>query len=270
MPPLRSLVIWGGPVQRSDLKVPLPEGTDVLVVSQGVGGIGSNAFRDLARSFIDADGHVLPRFLESRGRRLEDYDRIVLAGFSAFHGFANEVALRDAPWIDGLFSLDACFSAKNALVKKGYVRLARRAIQRESTVVLTSSWGGGDTYSTGSACAHATFDEAVKQENVEPIPWTLDKIPQPHLALRAGNLLLLDYENQFTHVEHVQKLATPVLTETMLPILSKGPPSQQAPPGQEEDTSSSNPPTNFWIPVTAFVATSLFLGTIFLSRRKDM
>jgi hypothetical protein len=200
--------------------------------------------------------------LASRGRNLADYDRIFLAGFSAFHGFANEVALRDAPWIDGLFSLDACFSAKDALAKKGYVRLARRAIRGESTVVLTSSWGGGSSYSTGSACARATFDEAVQEENAEPIAWTLENIPQPPTSLRSGNLLLLDYENQFTHGDHVWKLATPILTETMLPLLN------QVPPDQEEDTpsvSSSAP----WIAVPFIAATGIFLGMIWLSTRKD-
>jgi len=207
------------------LKVQIPDDTDVIVVNQGIGGISSNAFRNLALSYVDENGQVLPRFLASKGLLLDGYDKIVLAGFSAFHGFANEVLKREANRITGLISLDACFSAKSHLPKEGYVLLSRRAIQGHAVVVLTASLGGGQTFSTGQECVIATAAEAMELEGVEPSPVSVQGIPAPERSFMSGDLYVLDYGGKFSHGQHVSTLAEPILTRFLLPILEGDLPS---------------------------------------------
>lgn len=251
---MRNLVIWGGPVSRSDLKVDIPPDTEVVVFNQGVGGIGSNAFRDLALSYLDADGHILPGLLRSKGIHEEDYDRIVLAGFSAFHGMANEILKHDADRVIGLISLDACFSAKEALSKKGYEDFSRKAIRGEAVVVMTSSLGGGQTFSTGEECVLATANAAMNAEGVEPVALQVDGIPEPEKAFRAGDLYVLDYAGKYIHQQHVWILAEPILNAFLLPILEGTLPSSNA--LQPTSASKSGSSWGIFLGITAALLTA--------------
>lgn len=207
-----NVLIWGGPVSRNDLKVDLPPDTRVVTLNHGAnGGIGSSAFQQLAQWHRGEDGHILPHFLASVGIDMTEVERVVLAGFSAFHGFANEVLKSDAEMVSGLISLDACFSSKDHLAKAGYVALSRRAIRGESLVVFTSSLGGGVTFSTGSECVWATVDQALAEEGTSASEYDPEGLPTPALAMRSGELFVLDYQGIYSHQQHVWELATPVL-----------------------------------------------------------
>lgn len=222
------LVIWGGPVARSNLSVELE--ADVLTVSQGVGGIGSNAFRDLALSYLDEEGHILPRFLLSRGIAIGDYDGIILAGFSAFHGFANEVLKHDLDRVVGLLSLDACFSSFENLAKEGYVRLGEKAARGNAAVVLTSSFGGGATFSTGSQCVWATAKEVEKRTGMPlEVLGTPDGVPPPIDAKKIGDFYVLDYEDLFTHGDHVNKIGHALMQAYLVPMANGTFPSHAEP-----------------------------------------
>ncbi|HNT35546.1 MAG TPA: hypothetical protein PKH07_11165 [bacterium] len=250
---MRNLVIWGGPVSRSDLKVDVPLDTEVVVFNQGVGGIGSNAFRDLALSYLDADDHILPGLLRSKGIQEEDFDRIVLAGFSAFHGMANEILKHDADRVIGLISLDACFSSKEALSKKGYEEFSRKAIRGEAVVVMTASLGGGQTFSTGEECVLATAEAAMSAENVDPVALQVEGIPEPEKAFKAGDLYVLDYAGKYSHQQHVWVLAQPILNAFLLPILEGKLPSSNA--LQPMGTSKSNGAWGIFLGIAAALAT---------------
>lgn len=217
-----NLVIWGGPVGKKDLAVELPQDTDLLVVSRGVGGgIGSSAFSDLALSYVDQEGHLLRSFLSSTGRDLDAYQKVILAGFSAFHGFANEVLKHDLERVTGLISLDACFSSLDHPAKAGYVLLAERAIRNQAAMVMTSSLGGGQTFTSGADCVWATVQQALVEEEAELTDLVVpDGVPSPTQGGQAGSLFVLDYQEQYIHQEHVWKLAAPILHAYLLPMLS--------------------------------------------------
>ena len=140
-----SLLIWGGPVfADTPTKVQWKSPVDILVVNQGAnGGIGSDAFAQLGASLKGADGRILDNLLTSRGKKRGDYGKIAIAGFSAWHGLANQLLLADGDLIDAAISVDSCFSAMNSPAKPGYAAFARMAARGQKLFVLTASKGGG-------------------------------------------------------------------------------------------------------------------------------
>ena len=225
-----SLLIWGGPVQASDIKaVRWMSPVSVLVISRGPdGGFGSSSFSQLAASCKDKDGHILPTLLARNHLSADMFGRIAIAGFSAFHGLASPLLLADGDAIDAAILNDACFSSYDHLAKSGYVSYGERAALGEKLMVMTASAGGGKSvgYSTGYECANASFNGAASAAGVQPElynpPLPLPS-PQSGIGKRAGDLFYLDYHSDYSHGDHVHKLAVPVLDIFLAPYLARAP-----------------------------------------------
>lgn len=200
------LLIWGGPVMLSNL-----DGVDwgstkprIEVFSSGPGGgIGSSSFAALAESMRDASGHVLPNLLASRGLRRDQFDKVAIAGFSAFHGLASALLDADADMIDAAFLLDACFSSVSptSWTKRGYVDFGARAAKRDKVLVYTASAGGGPggqyPSSTGSECMLANLKASSEKAGVSLGKYIPPSPMPPGEGLRAGALVGIDYGPQF-------------------------------------------------------------------------
>lgn len=230
------LLIWGGPVMLSNL-----DGVDwgktkphIEVFSSGPGGgIGSSSFAALAEAMRDANGHVLPNLLASRGLRRDQFDKVAIAGFSAFHGLASALLDADADAIDAAFLIDACFSSVSptSWTKRGYVDFGARAAKRDKVMVYTASAGGGPggqyPSSTGSECMLANLKASSEKAGVSLSKY-IPPSPMPMGdGLRAGALVGIDYGPQFsqgfTHgdlinrwgVQTMQAFAAPFFAGTL-------------------------------------------------------
>lgn len=251
--PRPDLLIWGGPVSTANLG-PLanpaawPRPTQIVTISQGIGGIGSTAFRSLASQYSGAaGGSVLDGLLASKRAKASDYRRIYIAGFSAFHGLAAPMLAADGDRITAAVLLDACFTAIPASPIPGFVSYGRKAIANERVMVITSSWGGGPgsgggvrpDYSRGSDAAEQTYFAAGgKLDRYENTA-----IPKPADALRTGCLVWLDYEARYTHEQHVTKLGPTVLQAFLFPLSSNEAPSTPGVTAPKTYDDSSDPMT---------------------------
>lgn len=257
------LLIWGGPVASSNMKAQLPPPLQLVTVNQGVGGIGSNAFRDLALSMVDSDGHILPTLLARMDWTLDDFADVSLSGFSAFHGFANEVLLRDADLVTACVCLDACFSSFEHPAKAGYVKFGEKAARGEKLFVLSGSLGGGQTFTTGVECVIKNVEASAEQAGLAlrdvPVP---DGVPQPSRAIGVGGLVGLDYQGAYTHVGHVHNLSTPLLQGYLAPWLE----SRTLPPGNESASSSKKSRTGL---VVGFLGALALTGALIVSSKSS-
>jgi len=227
------LLIWGGPVMRSNL-----DGIDwgstkprIEVFSSGPGGgIGSSSFAALAESMRDASGHVLPNLLASRGLRRDQFDKVAIAGFSAFHGLASALLDADADMIDAAFLLDACFSSVSptSWTKRGYVDFGARAAKRDKVLVYTASAGGGPggqyPSSTGSECMLANLKASSQKAGVTLSSY-IPPAPMPMGdGLRAGALVGIDYGPQFssgfTHADLINRIGVQTMQAFAAPFFA--------------------------------------------------
>jgi len=223
-----SLLIWGGPVMAMNIaKVRWMSPVTPLVVNHGPdGGIGSSSFSMLADSYRDAQGRILPNLLAKYGLKRSMFDRVAIAGFSAFHGLASPLLLADGDSIDAAVLDDACFSNYASLAKKGYVSFGARAARGERLMVMTTSAGGGPSvgYSTGYECGDASFAGAVAESGVSPEPYSPPvpvPVPISGKGQRAGDFFYLNYNTDYAHGDHVHKLAVPVLDVFLAPYLAR-------------------------------------------------
>ena len=227
------LLIWGGPVfapgsspyPRGDVgKVQWENPTEIMTVS----GDGSSHFANVAAQFLDANGRILPGLLASKGKRLDAYKSIAIAGFSAFHGLAAQLLKTDGDIIDAAVLLDSCFSASPGYEgKQGYVSFGKLAVAGERLMVMTSSNGRNSPplppSTSGSECAFRSFDDATGgvYEHFD-VPSPLPPIPADSTtgrALKSGGLYLLDYGPQFLHGQHINELSVDVLQTFLVPYM---------------------------------------------------
>jgi len=219
----RALLIWGGPVfADTPRKVQWPAGWTVDVIP--VTGNGSSYFGQLANSLRDQDGRILQNLVSSRGKDLASYDRVMLAGFSAFHGLANEILKSDADLVDAMISIDACFSAINSPRKEGYARFADKAARGSALFVLTIGPGGGvgsgATLGPGGVDFSSAYDCVMQSVGDEWLtsftpPSTM---PPPDSAKRSGGLIVLDYR-KYRHDQHINQLGVPLMQSYLVPWL---------------------------------------------------
>ncbi len=216
------LLIWGGPVYADTPgKVAWRRPTTSLVRNTGIDGIGSNAFAALAESLRDASGHILPNLLAAAGATRGQFDKVAIAGFSAFHGLAAPLLAADGDAIDACVLHDACFSSYAGLEKRGYVSFGARAARGEKLFVATASAGGGGEYSTGFECVWANANAAAASAGRALQPYTPPaSLPVPARGARAGNLIVLDYQGAYMHGDHVNQLGVPVLDAFLAPYLA--------------------------------------------------
>jgi hypothetical protein len=229
------LLIWGGPVYApgsspyaaGDVgKVQWERPTDIVTFSHGAGGgIGSDAFSGLASSFRDADGRILPRLLASTGRDIASYEQIAIAGFSAFHGLANQLLGSDGDYIDAAVLLDSCFETPGSAPKAGYASFAERAARGDRLMVFTASSGqngpGLPPTTHGYDCAFAAANlGAARAGN----PLTQESVPEGIIppkcgAFQAGGLWVLNYCDAYLHGDHINALSVKVLQHLLAPYL---------------------------------------------------
>lgn len=220
------LLIWGGPVfADTPKKVQWPEGDVVDVVA--VTGNGSSYFGQLAESLRGPDGRILRNLAASRGKNLDSYDKVVLAGFSAFHGLANEILKSDTDRVDAMISLDSCFSAINSPRKEGYARFAQKAASGGALFLLTIGPGGGvgsgATLGPGGVDFSSAYDCVMASvKGAGPLsPFTPPSgLPTPDAALRNGGLIVLDYR-RYRHDQHINELGVPILQNYLVPWLQR-------------------------------------------------
>ena len=234
---MTSLLLWTGPVQAADIKnVVWQSPVDIVVISHGPsGGFGSSSFSELARSYQDASGHLLPSLLAHARVHAGDYDTLAVAGFSAAHGLMAPLLGADGDAFVAAVALDACFSDPSRLVKPGYLAFGQRAAAGGTLFVMSSSAGGGrgsgatigpgvPDYSTGYSCVKETFAQATGQPadaSRQALPAGLPPMTDPAGGYyRAGNFAVLDYHSQLFHGDHVHKLAKPVLETFLAPVLA--------------------------------------------------
>jgi hypothetical protein len=230
---LPSLLIWGGPVFcNTPDKVPWL--SDVRSVCKPVNGSSANS--QLAESFRDGSGRILPSFLASFGLARDQFERVATAGFSAFHGFNNLILDSDADLIDGTVCLDSCFSSPEKLVKKGYSKFAAMAAAGDKLMVMTASSGGGKgsgatigpgvpDYSTGYECVWANAEAGAAAAGVSFEPFEVPAgvpVPERGSAQRAGHLYVLDYRDQYMHGDHINKFGVNVLSGFLPTFFAEG------------------------------------------------
>ncbi len=222
----RVLLLWGGPVfADTPKKVSWPEEDQVDVVP--VTGNGSSYFGQLAESYRGSDGRILRNLVASKGRNLDDYDKVVLAGFSAFHGLANSILDADTDLVDAMISLDSCFSAISSPGKRGYAKFARKAASGGALFVLTIGPGGGPgsgaTLGPGGVDFSSAYDcvmESVKGAGPLYSFSPPDTLPAPDQALKNGGVIVLDYR-KYRHDQHINELGVPILQSYLVPWLQR-------------------------------------------------
>ena len=222
----RALLIWGGPVfADTPSKVHWPEGWSVDVIP--ITGNGSSYFGQVAAQYRGPDGHILPNIVASKGKSLASYDKVVLAGFSAFHGLANEILRADTDMVDAMISLDSCFSAISSPRKEGYARFASKAARGSALFLLTIGPGGGvgsgATLGPGGVDFSSAYD-CVMQSVAGHWLREFDppsSLPRPDSAKRSGDLIVLDYR-KFRHDQHINELGVPIMQSYIVPWLESG------------------------------------------------
>jgi hypothetical protein len=265
---MAQLFIWGGPVNASSLReVDLPEDVTTLVVS----GNGSSYFSDLAERYRDSSGHILPSLVRAGKLSLDDFDDVTISGFSAFHGLASKLLDADGDRISAAVLIDACFSAPEKMVKKGYASFAARAAKMEKLMVFTASSGGGPgsgktigpnipDYSFGWECAWAAANAGAEEAHVAFQPFEVPEGVPPTTqgsAERAGNLFILDYRGEYRHDQHINKFGAAFLNAFLVPWM-RGERGQIA-NDVTVDASTSNSSSSLLLPGIA-AASLLLLG----------
>jgi len=233
------LIVWGGPVfapggapsPGGDIgKVVWGHDTQIVTFNHGPdGGVGSSSFGELAYSFRGADGRILPNLLASVGLSADSFDKIAIAGFSAFHGLANPLLLADGDRIDAAVLLDACFEGTSAAPKEGYRAFAAQAAAGNKLMVFLGSSGqnGPDLVPTskGYECAlnAANAGAADAGTALEPVP-TPDGIREAKCGTsNVGDLWVLNFCDQFYPDQHggiVNKLTEETLQTLLVPYLA--------------------------------------------------
>jgi len=222
----RALLIWGGPVfSDTPRKVQWPKDWTVDVIP--VTGNGSTYFGQVAESLRGQDGRILPNLVASKGKNLASYDKVMLAGFSAFHGLANEILKSDTDLVDAMISIDACFSALSYPRKEGYARFASKAARGGALFVLTIGPGGGKgsgaTLGPGGVDFSTAYD-CVMQSVGEHWLTTFDpptSMPVPDSSKSSGGLVVLDYR-RYRHDQHINELGVPLMQSYLVPWLESG------------------------------------------------
>jgi len=221
-----SLLIWGGPVfSDTPSKVQWQSPVDIFAVT----GNGSSYFGQLAEQYRGTDGRILRNLVAANGRNLDDYGKVALAGFSAFHGLANSILDSDSDLVDAMVSIDSCFSAIGSPKKNGYAKFASKAGRGSGLLVMTIGPGGGvgsgatlgpggEDFSSAIDCVMASTASAghFSKESVE------GDLPEPDggSALVSGGVVLLDYR-RFRHDQHIHDLAVPVMQAYLSPFLAQ-------------------------------------------------
>lgn len=220
-----SLLIWGGPVfADTPTKVAWQSPVDIIAVT----GNGSTYFSNLGEQYRGSDGRILRNLVAANSKNLDDYGKVALAGFSAFHGLANLILDADSDLVDAMVSLDSCFSAIDHPAKRGYSKFAKKAARGSALLVFTVGPGGGPgsgatissstpDFSFAKDCVLASVADAGSLRHVA-VPEGLPPTDEGY-ALKNGGILVLPYEH-LRHDQHIHDLAVPLMQIELAPFLS--------------------------------------------------
>jgi hypothetical protein len=192
-----------------------------------VTGNGSSYFGQVANSYRGPDGRILRNLVAAKGKDLASYDKVMLAGFSAFHGLANEILKSDTDLVDAMVSLDSCFSGITAPKKAGYARFADKAAWGQGLFLLTIGPGGGvgsgatlgpggQDFSSAYDCVMASVGHHTLRDFTPPA-----EVAAPASAKRNGDLIVLDYRAK-RHDQHINELGVPLMQAYLVPWLAGG------------------------------------------------
>lgn len=221
-----SLLIFGGPVfADTPTKVAWQSPVDIIAVT----GNGSTYFSNVGEQYRGSDGRILRNLVAANGKNLDDYGKVALAGFSAFHGLANLILDADSDLVDAMVSIDSCFSAIDHPAKRGYSKFAKKAARGSALFCLTWGPGGGPgsgatissstpDFSFAKDCVLASVAEAGSLRHV-PVPDGLPPTDEGY-ALKNGGILILPYEH-LRHDQHIHDLAVPLMQVTLAPYLAQ-------------------------------------------------
>ena len=206
-------------------KVAWQSPVDIIAVT----GNGSTYFSNLGEQYRGSDGRILRNLVAANGKNLDDYGKVALAGFSAFHGLANLILDADSDLVDAMVSLDSCFSAIDHPAKRGYSKFAKKAARGSALLVFTWGPGGGPgsgatissstpDFSFAKDCVLASVAEAGSLRHV-PVPDGLPPTDEGY-ALKNGGILILPY-TRLRHDQHIHDLAVPLMQVTLAPYLAQ-------------------------------------------------
>lgn len=218
-----SLLIWGGPVfADTPTKVAWQSPVDIIAVT----GNGSTYFSNLGEQYRGSDGRILRNLVAANGKNLDDYGKVALAGFSAFHGLANLILDADSDLVDAMVSLDSCFSAIDHPAKRGYSKFAKKAARGSALFLLTAGPGGGPgsgatlgpggvDFSSAIDCVMASTEGTGLRSFTPP-----DFGFQPRAAYKSGDLIVLDLRD-YIHQTHINGMAIPLMDLYLSPYLAQ-------------------------------------------------
>jgi len=215
------LLIWGGPVYCSTAdKVEWLNPTVISCKSLTGTANGDYYFS------LKGQGSALDAII-AKAMAGEQPENIGIAGFSAFHNFANPMLKDDTDRsrIAYIHLADACFDGVGATSpKQGYLAAAIEAIQGDKLMVSTTSGvpgvnvtyskGGGGTFThkNGHDSFKLVWDAALEATGASEVDLELPDLPAaPVWAKRAGNLIWLSYEQTIKHEDHANLIAVPLM-----------------------------------------------------------
>lgn len=213
------LVIWTGPVWSGNLSsVKWAHPTDVLTLSC----VGSDNCANLARNVASPK---LENILAQHKVKTSSYNKIILASFSAGHGFCQAV-LSDPPSlekIDAFGAFDSYYCGANPCVKSGYLAMAKLATDGNRVMWTSSSTFPDQTRLSCDASIQALLAELDLNEDVLPSDLA-QALKAPSYCARRGNYTQAGFGQAYAHVDHAKVIAPAVLEGWISPLLHGEPP----------------------------------------------
>jgi hypothetical protein len=223
---MRCFVLWCGPISARTLPADLfPPGSHVLTVNEGDGGIGSSAFARLGERYGSLE-------TLARAHRLElgDFDRVIIASFSAGWGLVEKLLQDDPTLPDVLLAADSYYTGSGLGRKPGYAALCERAARGEALAVLSCSTIAGPGYPSSDAGLEALLAPLELEPLPDPpLPYSTT-LPRPEETLGRASLLWLRYGTRLEHAQHATRLAPELVRALVTPYLEGRAPPGASPP----------------------------------------
>lgn len=216
------VVFWIGPVWPQIIAPAVPSDWSILTFDDRVaGGNGSDTYKSWALSLGS----------DPLSRLAPNARQILIAGFSRAHGaievFLGRAAANRDNRINSLVALDSYYSGLGVTqAKPGYLSWCNLALERNLTVIFTTSSGHLPTHQSASDSIKPLAQALGLRETRVAIP----NLPAPAKAFGRGGVLWLDYQDRVKHEDHALKLAEPIFS-TGVPFRS--PTNQPSRPTQQ-------------------------------------
>jgi hypothetical protein len=209
------LLIWDGPIWAKIMDpVNWLHQTTVLTLpctgSTGCAALAANLPRK----------GVLAALLQSHKYTIDQWNKIMLAGFSAGHGL-NEILLEDPESnarIAALGAFDSYYTGMTAGIKPGYDALAARAVNEEAIMWTSSSSFPGPGY--------ISCEDAIKPllDKYGPTPADLpgdlgSRLKPPLYCVQRGSWVHAHFGDHYKHAEHATVIGPAVFDAWIAPAM---------------------------------------------------